>query len=83
MKHVILTALAIVTIVACKNEISQSDEPAVQETPKVLQEGSDSKISLTKRSSYGSDLFEELYTALYEKDPDLRAINERLEKQVN
>jgi hypothetical protein len=77
MKHIIVTAAAILMF-ACNNNIPQQDKPVMQETPKVLQEESDVKSSFKR--SYGSDLFEELYAELSEKDPDLKALNQGLEK---
>ena len=73
-------AVAILMLACSQQTPPQQNAVAKQETPKVLTgESSDIKMSY-KRWEYGSDLFDELYDELSEKDPDLKAINERLEK---
>lgn len=77
MKQLIFCLLAVVTF-SCNKPNEPQSRPIQQETPNVLKNESDVKLSL-KRSAYGSDIFDELYAELSEKDPDLNTINKNLE----
>ncbi len=66
-----------ILLASCSHEIPKQQEVLNQETPKILQE---EKSEIKIRSSYESDLLEELYAELSEKNPNLKKINDQIEK---
>lgn len=74
MSKFVLAVVLAATFFACSKPLDNNQEVIAKETPKVLQEDANKDLKILS-SRYGSDIFDDLYEELSQKEPDLTKIN--------